>query len=351
MITFIASVFVFGILILFHEFGHFIVAKMVGIKVYEFSLGFGPKLLALPRGETSYSLRLFPLGGFVRMAGMDPNEELAEEDQDRGFNRKTVWQRIAVIFAGPFMNFFLAALLFALVFASQGQPVASSGTDIGDVNPGYPAQIAGLAAGDRIVAVDGKPVDKWTDLVTFINERPEKNISVVVLRDGSELQFELTTIKAEDGRGLIGIYPAEEYIAVGPLQAISLGIEWTGRFTVVIMDFISKMIFGQAPAELGGPVRVVSEIGKAAQIGFVILLKLAAILSINLGLFNLFPIPALDGSRILFLFWEKIRRRPVDPEKENFIHLVGFGLLLLLIVIITYNDILQVFTINNGAGQ
>lgn len=351
MITFIASVFVFGILILFHEFGHFIVAKMVGIKVYEFSLGFGPKLLALPRGDTSYSLRLFPLGGFVRMAGMDPNEELAEEDQDRGFNRKTVWQRIAVIFAGPFMNFFLAALLFAMVFASQGQPVASSGTGLGDVIPGYPAQIAGLAAGDRIVAVDGKPVDKWTDLVTFINERPEKNISVVVLRDGSELQFELTTIKDEDGRGLIGIYPAEEYIAVGPLQAISLGIEWTGRFTVVIMDFISKMIFGQAPAELGGPVRVVSEIGKAAQIGFVILLKLAAILSINLGLFNLFPIPALDGSRILFLFWEKIRRRPVDPVKENFIHLVGFGLLLLLMVIITYNDILQVFTIDNGAGQ
>jgi len=315
MITFIASVFVFGILILFHEFGHFIVAKMVGIKVYEFSLGFGPKLLALPRGETSYCLRLFPLGGFVRMAGMDPNEELAEEDQDRGFNRKTVWQRIAVIFAGPFMNFFLAALLFAVVFASQGQPVPSSGTDIGDVNPGYPAQIAGLAAGDRIVAIDGKPVDKWDELVTLINESPEKNISVVVLRDGSELQFELTTIKAEDGRGLIGIYPAEEYIEASPLQAISLGIEWTGRFTVVIMDFVSKMIFGQAPAELGGPVRVVSEIGKAAQIGFIILLKLAAILSINLGLFNLFPIPALDGSRILFLFWEKIRRRPVAPEK------------------------------------
>lgn len=351
MLTFIASVFVFGLLIFFHEFGHFIVAKLVGIKVYEFSLGFGPKLLALPRGETSYNLRLFPLGGFVRMAGMDPNEEIDEKDLDRGFNRKTVWQRVAVIFAGPFMNFFLAALLFAVVFASQGQPIASSGTGIGDVNPGYPAQIAGLAAGDKIVAVDGKPVDKWADLVTFINERPEQDISVVVLRDGSELQFELRTVRADDGRGLIGIYPAEEYVQVGPLQAVSLGIEWTGRFTAVIMEFISKMIFGQTPAELGGPVRVVSEIGKAAQIGFLILLKLAAILSINLGLFNLFPIPALDGSRILFLIWEKIRRRPVDPVKENFIHLVGFGLLLLLMVIITYNDILQVFTLDNGAGQ
>lgn len=343
MTTFIASVFVFGLLIVFHEFGHFIVAKIVGIKVYEFSLGFGPKLLGVSGGETLYTLRLLPLGGFVRMAGMDPEEEVDEKDLDRGFNKKTVGQRIAVIFAGPFMNFLLAALLFAVVFSLQGEPVASSGTRIGDINPGYPAQIAGLAAGDKIVAIDGKPVDKWADLVTLINERPEQNISVVVLRDGSELQFALTTVKSEDGRGLIGIYPAEEYVKVGFLQSISLGIEWTTRFTVAIMDFVSKMIFGQMPADLGGPVRVVSEIGKAAQIGFVILLKLAAILSINLGLFNLFPIPALDGSRILFLFWEKIRRRPVDPVKENFIHLVGFGLLLLLMVIITYNDILKIF--------
>ncbi|MDD4334465.1 MAG: RIP metalloprotease RseP [Desulfotomaculaceae bacterium] len=351
MTTLIASVFVFGLLIVFHEFGHFIVAKIVGIKVYEFSLGFGPKLFGVPGGETMYTLRLLPLGGFVRMAGMDPEEELDKKDLDRGFNKKTVGQRIAVIFAGPFMNFLLAAVLFAVVFSVQGEPVASSGTRIGDINPGYPAQIVGLAAGDKIVAVDGKPVDKWVDLVTLINERPEQNILVVVLRDGSELQFALTTIKSEDGRGLIGIYPAEEYVKVGFLQSISLGIEWTARFTVAIMDFVSKMIFGQMSADLGGPVRVVSEIGKAAQIGFVILLKLAAILSINLGLFNLFPIPALDGSRILFLFWEKIRRRPVDPVKENFIHLVGLGLLLLLMVIITYNDILQIFTTGNGAGQ
>lgn len=351
MLTFIASVFVFGLLIFFHEFGHFIVAKLVGIKVHEFSLGFGPKLLAIPRGETSYNLRVFPLGGFVRMAGMDPNEELDENELGRGFNRKTVGQRVAVIFAGPFMNFFLAALLFAVVFAYQGQPVASNGTGIGDVNPGYPAQIAGLAAGDMIVAVDGIPVGEWNELVNIINERPEKDITVVVLRNGSELQFELTAVKAEDGRGLIGIYPAEEYLEVGSLQAIALGIEWTGRFTILILDFVSNMIFGQTPADVGGPVRVVSEIGKAAEIGFVILLKLAAILSINLGLFNLFPIPALDGSRILFLAWEKIRRRPVDPVKENFIHLVGFGLLLLLMVIITYNDILQVFIADQGMGQ
>ena len=343
MLTFIASVFVFGLLIIFHEFGHFIVAKTVGIKVTEFSLGFGPKLLTVPRGETTYNLRLVPLGGFVNMAGMDPNEETDENDIDRGFNKKSVWQRIAVIFAGPLMNFFLAVLLFAVIFMFQGQPVPSSGTGIGDVMPDYPAAIAGLAAGDKILSIDGITVDNWNDMVAIINERPEKDIAVVVLRDGSELPVEMKTIRGEDGLGKMGIYPAEEYVKIGFLQSISLGLQWTVTFTAVIMEFISKMIFGQVPAELGGPVRIVNEIGVAAQLGFLMLLKLAAILSLNLGLFNLFPIPALDGSRILFLLWEKIRRRPFDPVKENFIHLVGFGLLLMLMLIITYNDILQIF--------
>jgi regulator of sigma E protease len=189
-------------------------------------------------------------------------------------------------------------------------------------------------------------VEKWNDMVTIINERPEKDITVVVLRDGAQLQVEMKTIRGEDGLGKMGIYPAEDYVKVGFLQSFSLGIQWTATFTAVIMEFISKMIFGQVPAELGGPVRIVNEIGVAAQLGFLMLLKLAAILSLNLGLFNLFPIPALDGSRILFLFWEKIRRRPVDPVKENFIHLVGFGLLLLLMLVITYNDILQIFFAN-----
>lgn len=343
MLTLIASVFVFGLLIIFHEFGHFVVAKLVGIKVNEFSLGFGPKLLTVTRGETTYNLRLVPLGGFVNMAGMDPNEETDEKDIERGFNKKTVWQRIAVIFSGPFMNFFLAALLFAVIFAFQGQPVASSGTGIGDVNPGYPAELAGLAAGDKIVAVDGITVDNWNDMARLINERPEKDISVLVLRGDSQLLVEMKPIRDVDGLGKIGIYPAEEYVRVGLLQSISLGVQWTVTFTVVIMEFLSKMIFGQVPAELGGPVRIVNEIGVAAQLGFIMLLKLAAILSLNLGLLNLFPIPALDGSRILFLVWEKIRKRPVDPVKENFIHLVGFAMLLLLMLIITYNDILQIF--------
>lgn len=350
MITFVASVFVFGMLIFFHELGHFAVAKLVGIKVHEFSLGFGPRLFGIPVGETSYNVRALPLGGFVRMAGMDPNAEEDPRDEERGFNKKSVGQRIAVIFAGPLMNFLLAVLLAGAVFFFQGAPVPSTGTGIGAVVPGSPAEKAGILPGDRIVAVNDRPVEKWVELVGLINQRPEQNIKLTVARDGVQRQVEVKTIRDEGGSGKIGIYQASDFVSIGFFQALAKGVEWTGRVTFMIMDFISKMIFGQAPADLGGPVRVVSEIGKAAQVGFFFLLQLSAFLSINLGLFNLFPIPALDGSRILFLAWEKVRGRPVDPVKENFIHLVGFGLLLLLMVVITYNDILQIFVSDKAPG-
>jgi len=351
MVTFIASIFVFGLLIFFHELGHFLVAKLVGVKVHEFSMGFGPKILAIPRGETFYNLRALPLGGFVRMAGMDPDEREDKEDEERGFNKKTIGQRISIIFAGPLMNFLLAIIMLAVIFFFQGLPVPSSGTRVGDVIPGFPASEAGIVAGDKIVAINGDKVDNWEELVCTIYERPEEEIVVSVVRDGVEKKFNIKTVRDEEGLGKIGIYQASEFQRVGIIQSFVMGVEWTGRVTLMMLDFLAKMIFGQAPADLGGPVRVVSEIGKAAEMGFFFLLQLAAFLNINLGLFNLLPVPALDGSRIMFLFWEKVRGRPVDPAKENFIHLVGFGLLLLLMVIITYNDILQVFVSGEAPGQ
>lgn len=351
METFVASVLVFGMLIFFHELGHFAVAKSVGIRVHEFSLGFGPKVLSFPKGETSYNLRLLPLGGFVRMAGMDPNEPEEEQDAERGFNKKSVGQRVAVIFAGPFMNFLLAVLLVSLVFFFQGLPLPSQGTGIGNIVPNSPAEKAGIKAGDQIIAINGQPVGSWEELVGQINSKPDQNLNISLTRDGVNKQFQVKTLRDEDGLGKIGVYPVYEYVRQGFFQSLVMGFEWTGRITFMILDFISKMIFGQAPADLGGPVRVVTEIGRAAQVGIFFLLQLSAFLSINLGLFNLFPIPALDGSRILFLFWEKLRGRPVDPVKENFIHLVGFGLLLLLMVVITYNDILQLFVLDKLPGQ
>ncbi len=339
MTTFLAAVFVFGLLIFFHELGHFFAAKSAGIKVFEFAIGFGPKLAAVTRGETTYSLRAFPLGGFVRFAGLDPKDE--EVEQGRSFKDKSVLQRIGVIFAGPFMNFFLSALLLLAVFMVQGVPMPT--TTVLDVVPNRPAAEAGIVKGDRIIAVNGHRVDEWKTLVAQIDANAGREMTITVER-GSE-RFDVRLIPDEvEGKGKIGIYPTFENRQVGLIGSAVAGAQWTWRWLVMIVGFLGQMIFQQAPVDVGGPVRIVSEIGTVAtQFGFIALLRMAAFLSINIGLFNLFPIPALDGSRILFLLWEGLTGRPINPEKESFIHLVGFGLLLALMVVVTYRDIIELF--------
>lgn len=338
MTTAIAAIVIFGLLIFIHELGHFLVAKRAGVLVYEFALGFGPKLFGFRRGDTDYSLRAVPLGGFVRMAGMDPNEEEVERHQS--FQHKPLRTRMAVIFAGPFMNFVLAAVLFAAIFMIQGYPVAS--TTVQEVMPGHPAETAGIEPGDRIVAIDGREITNWDELANSIERNPGVPLVITVERSGHRQDISVTPERVDD-RVLIGIVPQAALEKAGVIRALVGGVEYTVRLTALIITFLGEMIFNQAPLDVGGPVRIVSEIGIAAQQGMVMLLNMAAFLSVNLGLFNLFPIPALDGSRLLFLGWEGITRRPISPEKEGAFHLVGFALLLMLIVVITYNDIRQLF--------
>jgi len=332
-----ASLFVFGLLIIFHEFGHFILAKVAGIKVHEFSIGFGPKIFGVSGGETAYNLRIFPLGGFVRMEGMDPEDKV--EDEARSFNKKTVFQRMSVIVAGSLMNFVLAVLLLTLIFMFQGLPVPI----IEKLVPGGPAQTAGLAPGDKITAINGQKMNQLTKMTEIINTHVNQELALTVKRNGQLKEIKVTPVGDEKGNGKIGIYFTQSLERQGFFISFAKGVQATVEVTWLIINLLGQIIAGKAPADLGGPVRIVSEIGKVAQLGIFSLLQMAAFLSINLGLFNLFPIPALDGSRLMFLAAELLRGRPVDPAKESFIHMVGFGLLILFIMVVTYNDILQLY--------
>jgi len=339
--TFLASIVVFGILIFIHELGHFSVAKMVGIKVHEFSLGFGPKIISLPRGETVYNLRLLPLGGFVRMAGMDPSEEEEDADEERGFNRKSVLQRIGVITAGPLMNFVLAILLLASIFMFYGLPDAPS-TRVRAVLEGKPAAEAGIRPGDIITGIGGARIESWEMLSQTVASSSGKPLDITVNRAGHQVTIKNVVPYSDQGHYLIGIQPTLK--KANPISALALGTKHTFSTTAQILNLLGNGLMGKTPIQLGGPVQIVATIGEAVKSTswLLNLVSVATLLSISLGLFNLFPIPALDGSRILFLLIEKVRGRPVEPQKENFIHMIGFGLLLLLIVVITYNDILRI---------
>jgi regulator of sigma E protease len=349
VLTIVSTVVVLGLLVFIHELGHFAVAKAVGVKVYEFSIGFGPKVFGFSIGDTTYNIRIVPLGGFVRMAGMDQKDDEAEAvegqekevlDPEKSFANKTILQRMAVIAAGPIMNFILASLLISLIFIVSGIPELT--TKIGEVLKGEPASIAGLMAGDKIVTINTQPINNWEDVVKIIHQNPKQTLEFSVERAGTNIVLSVPTKQdASSGAGFIGIKPAEpQMVHKDVLSSLGLGAVYTVKVTGLIASFVGQMITQEQPTEqLGGPVRITMEIGKAAKSGLMNVIQLAAILSINLGLFNLFPIPALDGSRLLFLLWEALRGKPVDPAKENLVHLVGFALLLLLMVFVTFNDI------------
>lgn len=340
MTTLWASIFVFGLLIVFHELGHFLAAKKADIKVEEFAIGMGPKIFSKQIGETLYSLRLLPLGGYNKMAGMEA-EDVPDE---RGFNSKSVLQRMWVIVSGSLMNFVLAAILFTTIFAFVGIPNIT--TEIGNVIEGKPAHNAGLYPGDVITAVNGEQVDKWSEVVTIIHTHPEEPIQLKILRDGQILEVTvIPELEPNQGIGLIGIESGEvKWETQGFFQSIYQAVIQTIQFAILILVSLGQMITGQMSADVVGPVGIVQEIGNSAKVGIPHLLNLAAIISINLGLFNLLPIPALDGSRLVFLLIEGVRRKPIDPNKENFVHLIGFALLMLLVIMITYKDISKIFT-------
>lgn len=330
MLTAISAIFVFLMVILVHEFGHFAVAKLVGIKVNEFSIGMGPKILQTKKGETEYTLRILPIGGYVKMEGEDE-----KSNDPRSFSKVPALSRIAVVAAGAIMNFISAIIILAIVSHGIGMPSNTVDTAL----PGSPAEEAGIKSNDTIISINGNKINSWNAIVDNINEaNPDKEMEVIVNRDGDILNFNIFP-EVKEGRTVIGVAPA--YIKSFS-SAVRGGFEKTSMFLRLMFEFIGMVFQGKVSTnDLSGPVGVIREVGVAARLGIYNLLYLLGFISINLGFFNLLPIPALDGSRIVFLVIELIRGKPIDPDREGFIHLIGFVLLISLMLIVTYKDILK----------
>lgn len=342
--TILLTILMFFVLVTVHEWGHFYFAKRAGVFVHEFAIGFGPKLLSVKRGETRYTIRLIPFGGFVKMAGENGDEE-TEVPRERQFQTKSIRARALSIFAGPMMNFILAFVLFLSVTFMVGQPVGHpTKIKISAVMAQSAAAIAGLKAGDIIESVDGKSAKANLDLVVqSIKHSVNKPASWIILRDGEQLQKSVQA-RLVDGKPLIGVSLAlpqpkkTPSITYAAKNATDMFVNGTKQ---IFIGFKMLVTFQFKLDDLGGPVRITEYTGQAIQAGFSTYVFWSGMLSLYLGLFNLLPIPALDGSRLLFLGIEAVRRKPLEAGRENIVHFIGMVLMMVLMVTVTFNDIVR----------
>lgn len=336
MLTVLAAIFVFGILITVHEFGHFIVAKLTGMKVEEFAIGFGPCIYQTKDGDTEYSLRLIPLGGYNKIAGMDPEDEPCED----GFNSKSIPARMAVILAGVFMNFLLPIILFTGIYMVEGQDKIDDAPVLGKVVEFSSAERAGLKVGDKILTINDKIINDWRSVVTTLRENGEKEVSLKVEREGKELNFTMTPkYDTELKRPLIGISPRITHESVGPIDAFKMAVQYTVYVIEYMLDSLKEIISGKAAADVAGPIGVAQVAGKMAEKGLRPLFGFVALMSVNLGVVNLLPLPALDGGHFILLIVEALRGKPLSPVWMTRIQYVGISLILAITIFSTFRDI------------
>ncbi len=331
LMTIVLALVVFGVIVTVHEMGHFFTAKYFGVTVHEFSVGMGPKLYSKIKNETEYSIRALPLGGYVRMEGED-----SESNDPNSFNNKHPLKRMAIIFAGPFMNFILTIILMSILFMIVGVPVNKIGGLVEDM----PAANSGLEVGDKIIQIDNIKIDSWQAVTQSIQSSLDNKLEFIIQRDNEQMLINVDAVE-DSGRKVVGISPASEK---SPGKSLVYGTSQTITMLTDMLRFLGKLFTGQAGDEgVVGPVGIISAVGEAAKSGFANVISLAAIISLNLGLINLLPIPALDGSRIVFQAIELARGKKIDPEKEGFVHMIGMILLLALMLFITSKDILRLF--------
>lgn len=336
MLTILAAIFVFGVLVTVHEFGHFITAKMTGMRVDEFAIGFGPKIYQQKDGDTLYSLRAIPLGGYNKIAGMDPDDPA----EPGSFKSKSVPARMLVILAGALMNFLLPVLLFTGIFFVQGSERVLNEPVLGNVMVGMAADKAGLRAGDKILTVNGQPVQDWQAIVTTLRANGTKEVTLTAESNGAVKQYTMQPVYDEEAkRPLIGITPKFERIKMGFAESVKEGFNYTKYIIFAMVDGLTKIITGKAPAEVSGPLGVAQMAGQVAEKGLLPLMNFVAFLSINLGVINLLPLPALDGGHFVLLLLEGLRGKPLGSKAMNNIQMVGVALILALTVFSTFKDI------------
>ncbi len=344
----IPFVFTIGLLVLVHEFGHFLLAKLVGIRVERFSIGFPPRLFGKKIGDTDYCISAIPIGGYVKMSGMI--DESLDEGGIKGepyeFASKPIWARFLVIFAGPLFNILLAAVIYGAIVFSTGieMPAEPAYAVIGSVIPGSPADSLGLKPGDRILSVDGKEVKMWNDLLSIIHNAPQRRLEIQWERNGAPfIAYVTPQYDPALDVGLIGIGPQTVRRQVGGWKAAGMGITLTIDRTRMILRSFGLLFTGKVKAKeaLGGPLRIAEMSGRVAQRGFSDLLSFAAMLSINLGLLNLLPVPVLDGGHLLLLSVEATMRRPINNKIKMTVQQIGMVLLLVLMLFVIANDFIN----------
>lgn len=342
VLTIAAAIFVFGLLVLVHELGHFATAKFTGMRVDEFAIGFGPKLISFTYGETVYSLRAVPLGGFNDIAGMDPADNDAGE---RGYCSKPVGSRMIVILAGSVMNFILPIVLFFGIFFFAGVSTPNPEPVLGTILADKPAAEAGLREGDRVISLDGKAIGSWSAFVDGVKDNTGAPVTVVVERGNQTLTMVMTPAYDNSAKkAMVGVMRSVQTRYPGIVESAQLAVQKTVGIIVMMLSALYKILLELSGAELAGPLGVAQMAGEVAQMGFVPLLNFAAFLSLNLGIVNLFPIPALDGGHFAGLCVEAVRGKPMGPKAMEYMQKVGIALLLLLMVLATKNDIVRLFT-------
>ncbi|WP_049691287.1 RIP metalloprotease RseP [Anaerococcus jeddahensis] len=333
----ILSIIMFLFLILIHEFGHFIIAKKSGIKVNEFAIGMGPKIFSKQKGETLYSVNLFPIGGYCAMEGEDD-----ESDDERSFDKAPAYKRFLTILAGPLTNLIFAAILFAIVSFNTGKP----STKIGGFTDNSPIKSQGLKINDQITEISGEKINEFSDISKSLekfykNHDKNEEISLKVKRNDKEIERNVK-VKFEDKRPLLGFIPKNE--DVGFFEAIKIGIKEVGSMIVLMFTVLKSLFTGKLGfSALSGPVGVVKEMGRQANLGAMNLLFFLGYISVNLGFFNLLPIPALDGSKMFTSLFEMITKKRVNKKIEEKFTIGGFILLLSLILLVTIKDLINLF--------